>query len=118
MGLPMRSLHEPTVSSQSSFATQNGTTESKSLRELIADKDKLEEELKALGSVLDSVECSSRVIWLLCFIESMLTELAWCKHEHVPHDIRWVPSSGHRRRTKYALSRYLVEELPKELMET
>jgi 26S proteasome regulatory subunit N4 len=57
MGLPMNNLHAPTVPSGPSSGPQgNDSTPSKlSLLELFERKDGLEEELKALGAVLDSV---------------------------------------------------------------
>lgn len=55
MGLPMDNLHSPTVASgPTSTASQNGT-QKLSLVELIAQKDNVESELRALSSVLDSV---------------------------------------------------------------
>ncbi|KZF24236.1 26S proteasome non-ATPase regulatory subunit 9 [Xylona heveae TC161] len=58
MGLPMDDIHAPTVTSgptTSGSGVANGSNlEHLSLMELIAEKDKVEEELKALGSVLDS----------------------------------------------------------------
>ncbi|EME82679.1 uncharacterized protein MYCFIDRAFT_72007 [Pseudocercospora fijiensis CIRAD86] len=55
MGLRMDDLHAPTVASgPSSHALSNGTVEKKSLQELVAQKDNIEAELSALGSVLDS----------------------------------------------------------------
>ena len=57
MGLRMDDLHAPTVGSgPTSSGYSNGVPkEQLSLQELIAEKDRLEEELKALGQVLDSV---------------------------------------------------------------
>lgn len=52
----MPSLHEPTVKPQS--GNEPMQNESKSLPDLINEKDRVEEELKALGSVLDSVSAS------------------------------------------------------------
>jgi hypothetical protein len=52
MTMPIRDIHTPTVA-----ASANGTaaTSTATLQQLIARKDALESELKALGSVLDSV---------------------------------------------------------------
>ncbi|KAF2170272.1 hypothetical protein M409DRAFT_19875 [Zasmidium cellare ATCC 36951] len=51
----MDDLHAPTVASgPTSRPTANGTDSKRSLQELIAQKDNLEAELSALGSVLDS----------------------------------------------------------------
>jgi 26S proteasome non-ATPase regulatory subunit 9 len=58
MGLPyMDDIHAPTVSSgPTSGGYSNGISkEQLSLQELIAEKDRVEAELKALGQVLDSV---------------------------------------------------------------
>lgn len=55
----MDDLHAPTVASgPSSQGTSNGSVEKKSLQELVAQKDNIEAELSALGSVLDSVSAS------------------------------------------------------------
>lgn len=58
MGRPMEDLHTPTVASgpTSSAAAQNGgTTSRESLMALIIQKDNVQAELSALGSVLESV---------------------------------------------------------------
>lgn len=58
MGLPMDDIHTPTVRSGSTSAqTSRDTTQDggRTLLDLIADKTRLEDELKALSSVLDSV---------------------------------------------------------------
>ena len=57
MGLPMEDVHAPTVASgpTSTGHLQDGVKEGASLTELIALKDNIENELSALGSVLDSV---------------------------------------------------------------
>lgn len=58
MGLPLRmnNLHAPTVpSGQTSSHTSNGDAGQLSFKELERRKDDIEAELKALGSVLDSV---------------------------------------------------------------
>lgn len=57
MGLPMANLHDPSLNTNTSTdAQKNG--EASPLTDLIAERDKLEEELKALGSVLASVNHS------------------------------------------------------------
>lgn len=63
MGLRMDDLHAPTVASgpTSSRSTTNGTERQQSLQELIAQKENIEAELSALGSVLDSVRHPSSV---------------------------------------------------------
>lgn len=57
MGLKMDDLHAPTVGSgPTSNGTANGISkESMSLKELIAERERVEAELMALSSVLDSV---------------------------------------------------------------
>lgn len=56
MGLRMDDLHAPTVASgPTSQGFANGAQPKRSLQELIAQKENIEAELSALGSVLDSV---------------------------------------------------------------
>lgn len=56
----MDDLHAPTIpSGPSSQPTTNGTTKKQSLQELSAQKENLEAELSALGSVLESVSHSN-----------------------------------------------------------
>ena len=58
MGLPMDDIHTPTVPSGPTTGQRavNGVGKDKmSLMDLIAEKTRVEEELTALGSVLDSV---------------------------------------------------------------
>lgn len=56
MGLRMDDLHAPTVGSgPTSQAASNSQGSKKSFQELITQKQNLEAELSALGSVLDSV---------------------------------------------------------------
>lgn len=58
MGLPMDDIHTPTVPSGPATGQRaaNGVAKDKmSLMDLIAEKTRVEEELTALGSVLDSV---------------------------------------------------------------
>jgi hypothetical protein len=61
MGLPMNNLHAPTVPSGPTSGPQGdrSTLDRLSLMELISRKDNLEAELKALGSVLDSVSLTA-----------------------------------------------------------
>jgi hypothetical protein len=88
--LNMDDIHAPTVGSgPTSSGYSNGVPkEQLSLQELMAEKDRLEAELKALGQVLDSVRTSSREMsfqanrWLA----------AWSPYEHWPYHIRWLPS--------------------------
>ena len=58
MGLRMDDIHTPTVPSgpTTSYASSNGPSQNKqSLMDLMAEKDRVEGELTALSSVLDSV---------------------------------------------------------------
>ena len=56
MGLRMEDLHAPTVASgPSAHQTANGIDKKQTLHELLAQKEDLEGQLSALGSVLDSV---------------------------------------------------------------
>lgn len=68
MGIKMnRDIHSPTVvpSGETSAPTANGASWDKlSLMELIEKKDNVEAELKALGSVLDSVGSKSVLLRL------------------------------------------------------
>lgn len=60
MGLPMEDIHTPTVPSgpTTEYRPANGAKHDRlSLLDLMAEKDRVEAELSALGSVLDSV-CS------------------------------------------------------------
>jgi hypothetical protein len=61
LGIRMVDLHTPTVASgPTSGGYSNGVPKDQlSLQELIAEKDRLETELKALGQVLDSVSIST-----------------------------------------------------------
>lgn len=68
MGLPMEDIHTPTVPSgpTTGYGAPNGVKHDRSsLLDLMAEKDRVEAELSALGSVLDSV-CSQicrMVLW-------------------------------------------------------
>ena len=58
MGMAMENIHAPSVASgeRSDRNLSNGAVSDKSsLMELIAEKDKVESELRALGGVLESV---------------------------------------------------------------
>lgn len=76
MGLRMEDLHAPTVTSgPTSQAYTNGTEKEPTFQELIAQKENLEAELDALGSVLESV-CSKDALHpqpkpILTIIQSM-----------------------------------------------
>ena len=85
----MDDIHAPTVSSgPTSGGYTNGVPkEQLSLQELIAEKDRVETELKALGQVLDSVIPAHSIPELpanTCYS-------AWCEHEHWPHYLRRLP---------------------------
>ena len=72
MGLPMDDLHNPSVPSgptTGQSASKDKDYDKLSLMDLISEKERVESELVALGSVLDSV-CASDV---LCFA-SVLTD--------------------------------------------
>lgn len=65
MDTRMDDIHAPTVSSgPTSGGYTNGVPkEQLSLQELMAEKDRVETELKALGQVLDSVRIPLLVVW-------------------------------------------------------
>jgi len=66
MGLPLRmsNLHAPTVpSGPTSAPVTNGGPKHLSFGELQRKKDNMEEELKALSGVLDSVRLPCHVAW-------------------------------------------------------
>lgn len=95
----MDDIHAPTVSSgPTSGGYTNGVPkEQLSLQELIAEKERVETELKALGQVLDSV----RLVWTLPGLLADRCFAAWCDHEHWPYDFRWIPTQRHRCSSKY-----------------
>lgn len=63
MGLRMDNLHAPTVASgASSQPSSNGTSKKQSFHELVAQKENIEAELSALGSVLESVSLVSNIV--------------------------------------------------------
>lgn len=69
MGLRMDDLHAPTVASgPNSQAYTNGTEKEPTFQELVAQKENLEAELDALGSVLKSV----------CVTDAMHTNFKRC----------------------------------------
>lgn len=98
MGLRMEDLHAPTVASgPTSHAQTNGTAKEPTFQELVAQKENVEAELSALGSVLESVHTS---IYMLkpCSLTDMVL-IARRQHEHFPNNLRWLPSRRHRRST-------------------
>ena len=100
MGLPMNDIHSPTVvpsGPTSSASASNGAPQQKvPLMNLIAEKSRVEEELKALGSVLDSVCCRYlRFIMTIIFRIKMLRIVMYAaqsNHEHPTYNIRRLPS--------------------------
>ena len=84
MGIHMDDLHAPTVSSgPTSGGYSNGVSKDQlSLQELIAEKDRAEAELKALGQVLDSV----RILPMMEEV-ALMFPVAWRPHEHGPDDL-------------------------------
>ena len=96
MGLRMDNIHTPTVPSGSTTGqgVANGVDKDKlSLMDLIAEKTKVEEELTALGGVLDSV-CHDLQSYLTKRIATdrsfFLT--AWRQHEYHPDNLRRLPT--------------------------
>jgi hypothetical protein len=87
MGIRMDDLHAPTVSSgPTTGGYANGVPkEQLSLQELMAEKDRVETELKALGHVLDSVRFYSAASPLRRAL--LMPATAWRPHEHRPHDL-------------------------------
>lgn len=68
MGLLMEDIHTPTVPSgpTTGYGATNGVKHDRlSLLDLMAEKDRVEAELSALGSVLDSV-CSQNCLMVIC----------------------------------------------------
>ena len=97
MGLRMDDLHAPTIpSGPSSQPTTNGTSKKQSLQELSAQKENLEAELSALGSVLDSVRFERALKETFVFVTNGFPS-AWREHEHRPYYTRRLSASRHRR---------------------
>ena len=98
MGIPMDNIHAPTVVSGPTSDPRTADekySKNLSLLDLIAEKDKVEAELKALGSVLDSVS-STALITLHPFVAGTLLilcvlSLAWRQYGYKPHNLRWIP---------------------------
>lgn len=86
MGLRMDDLHAPTVASgPTSRTATNGVTKEQSFKELIEQKENLEAELSALGSVLDSV-CYSCPLHR-CHEQSSQMDLAWRSYEYLSDNL-------------------------------
>lgn len=96
----MENLHAPTViSGPTSAPTANGNAGHLSFAELQRKKDDVEAELKALGSVLDSVRRIQR--FPICGTCRLSQETAWRWHGYSSVNERWLPSSRHRRCSEY-----------------
>lgn len=81
MGLRMDGIHNPSVPSGPTTAhkASDGPDKDTPLVELMAEKDRVEAELTALSSVLDSV----RTIYVrLVDTRADLNLIAWSQHEH------------------------------------
>ena len=96
MGLRMDNIHTPTVPSGSTTGqgVANGVDKDKlSLMDLIAEKTRVEEELTALGGVLDSV-CHDLQFYLTKWLATdrsfFLT--AWRQHDYHPDNLRRLPT--------------------------
>lgn len=91
----MDDIHTPTVPSGPTTGQRvanGGSNEKRSLMELVDEKTRVEEELSALGSVLDSVRFNLRSLRLESKIASnVFWSAARCQHEHKPHNLRWLP---------------------------
>jgi len=92
MGLPLRmdNIHAPTIpSGPSSRPLANGNAANLSFAELSQKKCNLEDELKALGGVLDSVSLPIQRI-----SNVLLTNYAaWSYYGDTSYNARWVPTS-------------------------
>lgn len=86
----MDDIHAPTVSSgpTSGGYTNDVPKEQLSLQELIAEKDRVEAELKALGQVLDSVRSADAHFPRL----ADMCSAAWREHEHRAYHLRRLPT--------------------------
>ena len=103
----MGDIHNPSV--PSATAGPNGESksdDSKPLMELIADKDRVESELTALGSVLDSVGSRTDPDARTVVADGML---AWSEHEYNTHYVRWLPARRYRHCSEYVLSQTLSD---------
>ena len=82
MGLRM-DMHTPSVAPASQDTSSSSTQESKSVYDLIAEKDKVEAELTALGGVLDSVSLGIPLATRVK-VPGQLTKTAWSRHADQP----------------------------------
>ena len=96
MGLRMENIHTPTVPSGSTTRQEvaNGVDKDKlSLMSLIDEKTKVEEELTALGSVLDSVcHCSQSCLTKQLAADRSFYSTAWRQHDYHPNNLRRIPT--------------------------
>jgi len=92
IGPHMDDLHAPTVTSgPTSAGYSNGVPKNQlSLQQLIAEKDRVETELKALGQVLDSV-CVASIGW----VPMLIILIAWRFYDHDPDHLRRFPARRH-----------------------
>lgn len=98
MGLRMDNLHAPTVASgPTSHAQTNGTATEPTFQELVAQKENLEAELSALGSVLESVRHATSNAIPSAIANMAIT--ARRQHEHISYNLRRLPPRRHRRST-------------------
>ncbi len=91
MGLHMDDLHTPTVASgptSGQVPAIGVDTDKLSLVDLINEKTRVEEDLSALGSVLDSV-ISSLAMYLSIFVRAD-SRSARRQHEYSPDNLRWL----------------------------
>lgn len=94
MGLRMEDLHTPTVAlGPTSTPAQNGATTRQSLLELMKQKDNVQAELSALGSVLESVRNIPPLLVSArheqAYHENWQADslLARRQYEHIPDDV-------------------------------
>ena len=93
----MDNIHAPTVPSGPTTApVTNGSTAQLSFTDLQQKKNDLEEELKALGSVLDSV----RPFRPPNYMELINMSSAWCDYGYAFGDKGWVSKIRHRCRPR------------------
>lgn len=94
----MDDIHAPTVASgPTSNGYSNGVSkEQLSLQELIAEKDRVETELKALGQVLDSVS-QIRYENVYSDVPCLTCLAAWSQYEHWFNHLRRLSTRRHRR---------------------
>lgn len=90
----MENIHTPSVPSgpKTEQGSWNAVKQDKlSLIDLISEKQRVEGELSALSSVLDSVGNEALLFELLGMILISAVLLAWSKHEYKSHHFRRFP---------------------------